>query len=549
MASKAKSKRRAVVPPKKTVSDEPSSLDLIEEAVQLLRQAPLAAWTAYAIGTLPFLLAFLFFCTAASRSADTHQWLAAGALALALLYLAMKLAQARFAAGLRAVLTRQPAAPFPGLRPFLGQLLFQLRWHSTAWIALPAASLLTLPFPAVFAYYQNLCILGGDASSSETSELRRRAWKEAQRWPLLTMRACFFFSLGALLMLINVLGSIALATMILKGVFGVETVFSRSLYLLFHPLMLVLAAIIAFLALDPVMKAFFLLKCHYGESRTTGLDLRVRLQSRNAGRRPALVLAAALIFAGAPMSSLEATPHPEAPDGLAGTAVEIDRSIEETLKDPRFAWKLPRQEKPEPEEIGFLFDLLKWIVDFLERWAPVAQQDEVLPAEPSGWGASLDWLFYLLIALAALGLILFLLHVLRRRRAGPPPLAATAAFAENVDVNDENLTADRLSRNEWIRLGMELRGQKDYRAALRAFFLGQLALLQDLGQLRLARHKSNREYLGELRLREHSHPGLMENFSGNMAVFEACWYGDHAADEDTVESFVQRLDQLERIAG
>src|SRR2546428_13795667 len=90
------------------------ALQLIEQAVHLLRGAPVAIFAIYYLGTLPFILGLLYFWTDMARSPFASQHLAGAALALSLLFLWMNFCHALFARTLRAALS--PAAGSPAFR-------------------------------------------------------------------------------------------------------------------------------------------------------------------------------------------------------------------------------------------------------------------------------------------------------------------------------------------------------------------------------------------------------------------------------------------------
>src|SRR5579884_2143640 len=163
--------------------DEKSALDIVEEAVYLLRGAPAQAFVAYYTGTLPFLLAFLFFWADMGRSATAYDHAAPAALGMAALFLWVSACQAAFAQALRSTLTGTRAAPF-------GRLAFvQAVLQPTKFVTLPIAALITIPFAAVFAFYQNLMIVGfenGGGIRQVYESARRQAglWQK-QNWAIL----------------------------------------------------------------------------------------------------------------------------------------------------------------------------------------------------------------------------------------------------------------------------------------------------------------------------------------------------------------------------
>src|SRR5215472_666487 len=81
-----------------------TGLDLLEEAVHLLRAAPLSVLGWYLAGAAPFVLVLLYFWTDMSWSADARRDCAIDALFVAIAFVWMKFCQAMFARGLGAQL-------------------------------------------------------------------------------------------------------------------------------------------------------------------------------------------------------------------------------------------------------------------------------------------------------------------------------------------------------------------------------------------------------------------------------------------------------------
>src|SRR5690349_2209575 len=174
------------------VLSTPRSLDLIEQAIHLLRTAPLSCLAIYYLGALPFILGLLYFWTDMARSPYAYQHLAGAALGLSALFLWMKFCQAVFARKLRSLLsaersvTAPPSGEFPArlnaarsdaLTPaqlvhiFLTQAILQ----PTALFLLPLAALPALPLPWLFAFYQNVTAMA-DGKSGETGAVLKKSF-------------------------------------------------------------------------------------------------------------------------------------------------------------------------------------------------------------------------------------------------------------------------------------------------------------------------------------------------------------------------------------
>src|SRR5262245_7668282 len=82
---------RAVTTMRRQRSEEEKPVvELLEEAFHLVRQGPGLALTTYCVGTLPFLLGFLYFWSDMARSAFAEERLALGSIGLTMLFLWMK---------------------------------------------------------------------------------------------------------------------------------------------------------------------------------------------------------------------------------------------------------------------------------------------------------------------------------------------------------------------------------------------------------------------------------------------------------------------------
>ena len=83
----------------------------------------------------------------------------------------------------------------------------------------------------------------------------------------------------------------------------------------------------------------------------------------------------------------------------------------------------------------------------------------------------------------------------------------------------------------------------DLRLALRALYLGTLALLNHRGFLTIHACKSNRDYERELRRRSRD-SGLSQIFRLNIRSFEQSWYGFHEVTGDQIRDFRDNLGRM-----
>jgi hypothetical protein len=118
------------------------------------------------------------------------------------------------------------------------------------------------------------------------------------------------------------------------------------------------------------------------------------------------------------------------------------------------------------------------------------------------------------------------------------------AIAAPPDLSDENVTAEQLPEDGWLRLGMDMIERGELRLALRAFYLASLAHLAERNLITLAKFKSNRDYERELQRRSHALPELTATFSDNVSVFDRVWYGLHDVPSDLLERFRVNVERI-----
>ncbi len=273
--------------------------------------------------------------------------------------------------------------------------------------------------------------------------------------------------------------------------------------------------------------------------------------------RPVLVAVLLAVFPVHGPAAAPAAPTPAAaPRSDANVSPDaVNRSVRDVLKRREFTWRNPRAPvAPEvkDEGPGVIAQYLKAIGKKINEWLGILRRwfgrSDETPAEdpsvgdhggPTFAGIALRTLLYMLLALCAAMVVVLLFRGWRARRAARE-LAGKAAPAASValpDLADESVLADQLPEDEWLALARRLLERGERRLALRAFYLSALSSLGGHGLLGIARHKSNRDYQGELRRRARDRAGLQEVFGRLVGRFERVWYGSHPADDDLLADF------------
>ncbi|MBI5802199.1 MAG: DUF4129 domain-containing protein [Verrucomicrobia bacterium] len=543
------------------------AFELVEEAVQLLRLAPPRILVTYYAGAVPFVLALLYFWADMSRGAQADGRCASGALLLALLFIWMKTCQSRYALRLRSRLT---GAETP--RWGAGELMRVAAEHA----ALHAPLLFFAPLlpvalvaPEAFGFLQTLTVLADGQPRGLRAAIRRAA-HQTSLWSMQQRVLQIVLALFGLIVLVNVIFAMQLGPLLLKMFLGVETTFTRGgMAMILNTTYFASAVALAWLCVDPLLKAVYVLRCFYGESLATGEDLRVEIRrARQApgwlGAALAVVLAVIAAAAEPPAGGARTPTSAAAPASVP--AADLSEAIERTLAQREFAWRMPRElgesvakgwlrqftedtaeaiKRTVTTVVKFLKKVYDKLREFAERWFKVKDSSD--ESGSVDWQSGVRLLVFILLAVVAavLGVLLFRLWRQRQKRT----VVLAQAVAATPDLTDENTTADQLPEDDWLKLARELAGRGELRLAIRALYLASLAHLGRRELVVIARFKSNRDYELELRRRARAWPVLQGAFAENVGSFDRAWYGMHEVSSDALQQFEANLQRIRATGG
>jgi hypothetical protein len=521
-----------------------AAIPLLEEAVHLLRRAPLATLVCHLLGTAPFALALLLFWNDVNNLHTADATVARESTVLALLLVWMNSWRAVFAGRLRRQVSATADTPWTWRRIW-NLVAGQAFLGATKLIVLPLAAVTIFGFAWTVAFYRSSTALA-DRPDLDPLQLLSRARHLAgldrrQSWAVLPIVGFLGLALT-----VNLAIALALIPQLVRMLTGYESEFSRSgPYFVFTPLFLWSTVVISWMVFDPFTQAVYCLRCFHGESLTTGEDIRAGLRLLTAG---AAVLLALLL----PLHSFAAVPPPPA----AVSPQRLEQSVRQAMQSPAYDWRLPVPAAAAPQNVPWLVRVTDRFIDgvqsvvraigkAIDRFFDWLRQIlSLTPAPRTGAmpSAGLHWGLYILI-----GFVAFLAAWIawRRRwfrRARPKPVAAPGLEAIRLDAGD--LSADRLPEERWLELAARSLQEENFRFALRAFYLANLAYLGRSRFLTIHPGKTNREYELELRRKARAFAEARDLFAVNVAAFERAWYGLHEVGADDVSGFRQRIDRI-----
>lgn len=226
--------------------------------------------------------------------------------------------------------------------------------------------------------------------------------------------------------------------------------------------------------------------------------------------------------------------------GIKERLTAIDRRIEEYQKaqmtksskdedKQKLAEILKREEyrEPEPPKESLIQRWLRELREWLNRSFP---NTEIAPTDGQELSSLSFFLQVLLFGLLAvvIGFLIFrIVPFIKSRFVNKPSIRK----GERV-ILGERIAADA-SAFDLFSEAERLAQTGDLRLAIRKGYIALLCDLNDRKLIGLARHKTNRDYLIDVRKR----PRLFQNMSGITYVFERYWYGRKNINPDDWKDF------------
>lgn len=202
---------------------------------------------------------------------------------------------------------------------------------------------------------------------------------------------------------------------------------------------------------------------------------------------------------------------------------EDKRKLSEILSRPEYQKPLPK----EPEEnllAKWIRQFLQWLEPYLPKFGDGTAPD--LSAGVSVVQYILIGLIILLLGFLAYKLVPLFAPRFRRHRTDEKESRVILGETIQDDVSSADLfgDAERLAR------------EGDLRGAIRKGYVALLCEMSDRKLIGLARHKTNRDYLRDVRSRRE----IYDEMNGLTGSFERHWYGSQDAKTEDWEEFRRR---------
>lgn len=201
-----------------------------------------------------------------------------------------------------------------------------------------------------------------------------------------------------------------------------------------------------------------------------------------------------------------------------------DDDLQKYKNDPKFDYEIVKVESTWWDDFKtWLWNLLlrffEWIFGIDEAVGALAIFLRILP--------------YLLLAILLFLLIKFFLSVNAR---APIDSQGDQAF---VGLSEEEQIIKNEDIEELIKRAL---AEKNYRLAIRYYYLLILQLMSDKELIRWETQKTNRDYLKEIKK-----PGLQQPFTKITRLYDYIWYGDFSIDEAKYQKAALTFSSLQKI--
>ncbi len=208
-------------------------------------------------------------------------------------------------------------------------------------------------------------------------------------------------------------------------------------------------------------------------------------------------------------------------------AAASERSKDEDKQKLAEILRREEYQKPEPPKESLIERWLRELMEWIRNAFPSPNISPSSGSSGSSFSFVLQMLLYLGLAVAIGFLIYRFVPFLASQSGGrsKKKKADRVILGERIDAN--------ASAHDLFSEADDLARTGDVRLAIRKGYIALLCELSDRKLIGLARHKTNRDYLRDVRKR----PRLFENMTGMTRTFEQHWYGLKQIEASEWEDF------------
>ncbi|MFH0925307.1 MAG: hypothetical protein V1872_06695 [bacterium] len=173
------------------------------------------------------------------------------------------------------------------------------------------------------------------------------------------------------------------------------------------------------------------------------------------------------------------------------------------------------------------------ISDFLKKLSPLKDKKKEIKGSSIDWG-NISALILIIIVIS--GFFIGIFYLLRQHKKDKI-IVLEPGKKKIPDLLKEEVDATELKEDEWLDLKKELIAKEEFTLALRSAFLAILSFLHGKNYLVFEQHKTNYNYLDEIRRTTRNKIDVVQKFQRCIVIFERAWYGKYQVTPDVLQNF------------
>lgn len=456
----------------------------------------------YLTGIVPFQVFLVYFFLELGYSGDAEKKVFVLSMIAFFLYCWLKVFQSIFSTYFYCLLQEEPVKVSFGIK----EIFYQICVQASSLVVYMLGFVIFFTLQASYNFYNYSLIVTPEKQKMDFSERLKSDWTNGKSL-FDNAKLSIYFSGIILFVFINVISLIAIMPFILKTLFGIDTIFLKTMNGFFNLITFIIILNLTFLACDPFFKCAYSLRYFYKISLPKGGDLQFRLK-----RILKISILFLLIFNIFSISSVRANDNTE-------------ENLKEVLNQKKYQWRDGKKLQIEKLENSYLEELINNFLDWLfNRKINKDVPNQSSKATTINSDFLTPMLKILLIVFIAT-LCAFLLRNYKLNKKIKDDEIKTELQKPVIKKPEEDFF-DKYKEDEWAKAARELMQQGDYRGAIRALYYQVILCLGEKNLLIIQRYKTNSQYKQELKNRAHSLPEVNNHFINIVLIFEEAWFSD-----------------------
>ncbi|MCL2016055.1 MAG: DUF4129 domain-containing protein [Defluviitaleaceae bacterium] len=188
---------------------------------------------------------------------------------------------------------------------------------------------------------------------------------------------------------------------------------------------------------------------------------------------------------------------------------------------------------------GRMIDVQEVVMDAVVRFV-MHILDNITINLPESGSYNLDAIltvFIIVVALITLGIAVAIAYSLLKHQ--------NKKIADNADISElfDNISKDKFSLADLLRLSNEYANQKNFRQAARHYYIAVLVSLNNQKTIAVDKSKTNFQLKRELTA---AAPNLSEPFGTIVEVFQKSWFGRKPLNDEQYSHFTVNVEEILR---